>query len=149
MGLVQWDQSPTKKCSNPLGSIPRSPAGLDEYTCSDYLQLSQTISDYLGLSQTILDYLGLSRTIRNYLGLSQTFSDYLRLSRAISGYLELSWPISDYLGLSWAIWSYLHQVEAGEGKLLQFETFLFYYYFSLERFLEELALLKMMFPTQN
>ena len=35
------------------------------------------------------------------------------------------------------------QVEAGESNLLQFETFsLFYYFFSYERVLEELSLLK-------
>ena len=60
------------------------------------------------------------------------------------------------MGLSGGtIWDYLEpsqtrvQVEAGESKLLLFETFsffyfyfYFYFYFSLERFLEELALLK-------
>ena len=32
MGLVQRDQSPTKKCPNPVGSIPHSPGGFNEYT---------------------------------------------------------------------------------------------------------------------
>ena len=61
--------------------------------------------------------------------LSGTILDYLRLSRTILDYIRLS-----RTGV---------QVEAGESKLLLFETFwLYYFFFLLERFLEELALLK-------
>ena len=71
--------------------------------------------DYLGASGAIWDFLGLSGTIWNYLGLFRTI---LQLSRTRV------------------------QVEAGESKFLLFETFLLFYFFSLERLLEELALLK-------
>ena len=63
--------------------------------------------------------MGLSGTIRDYQGLSQTISDYLGLSRTRV------------------------QVEAGESKLLLFETFPLF--FSHELFLEELTLLKIIF----
>ena len=116
----------------------------------DYLGLSLSILVYLGLSRTILDYLGLSRSILVYLSLSRTVWDHLGLSGTIRDYMGLSGTIWHYLVLSGTIWHYLGlygtrvQVEAGESKLLLFETFPFFYfyYFSLERFLEELALLK-------
>jgi len=118
----------------------------------DYLGLSLSILVYLGLSRTILDYLGLSRSILVYLSLSRTVWDHLGLSGTIRDYMGLSGTIWHYLVLSGTIWHYLGlygtrvQVEAGESKLLLFETFpfffYFYFYFSLERFLEELALLK-------
>ena len=78
-------------------------------------------------------------------------SCYHWLSLAISGYLWLYLAISGYPWLSLAITGYHWlfvlkirvQVEAGESKLLLFETFSWnYYFFLLERFLEELALLK-------
>ena len=64
--------------------------------------------------------------------------------------MGLSGTISEYLGLSGTIWNYLGlsqtrvQVEAGENKLLLLETFSFFFssFFSRERVLEELALLK-------
>ena len=104
-----------------------------------------------------MDYLGLSGIIWDYFGLSETIADYLGLSRTISDYMGLSGTIWDHLGLSGTIWHYLGlfqtrvQVEAGESKLLLFETFslfFFYYYFLPERFLEELALLKEMYHTK-
>ena len=64
----------------------------------------------------------------------------------ILNYLGLFWFISDYMGISGTIWDYLGlygtrvQVEAGESKLLLFETF-----FSPTESVEELALLKIYF----
>ena len=64
-------------------------------------------------SQAISGYLCLSLAISGYLGLSLAISSYLKLSQAIIGYLRLSWDIS----------SCLHQVEAGESKLMLFQNF--------------------------
>ena len=74
-----------------------------------------------------------------FLGLSQAISGYLRVSQSIHGYLGLSRAISDYLRLSWTISGYFGLVEAGESKLLLFETFWFFF---LTGSIEELALLK-------
>ena len=62
--------------------------------------------------------MGLSGTIWDYHGLSQTISDHLGLSGTIWDYLVLSGTIWNYLGLSQT----RVQVEAGESKLLLFET---------------------------
>ena len=66
----------------------------------------------------------LSRAILSYLGLSWAISGYLGLSQAISGYIGLSWALSGYLH---KVFSIRGQVEAGEGKLLQFETFFYFF----------------------
>ena len=71
------------------------------------MELSVTIWDYLGQYGTIWDNLVLSGTIWDYDGLSGTMMDYVGLS-----------------GIR-------VQVEAGESKLLLFETFsLFYFFFT-------------------
>ena len=101
-------------------------------------RLSQTILDYLELSLTISYYLLLSLTIFDYIGLSGTFWDYFGLSGTIWDYLGLYGTIWDYLGLSGGtIWDYLGpswtrvQAEAGETKLLLFETFSWNFFFHL------------------
>ena len=60
-----------------------------------------------------------------YLWLSKAISGYLWLSKAISGYLWVSLAISDYL---YCVSTIRVQVEAGESKLLLFETFFFLYF---------------------
>ena len=64
--------------------------------------------------------------------------DYLVLSSTIWYYLILSGSIWDYLQLSRT----RGQVEAGESKLLLFETFPLFFYLLQRRVIEELALLK-------
>ena len=93
------------------------------------LSKSLAISDYLCQSLTISGNFSQSLTIYGKLGQSWAISGYIWLSLAISGYLWLSLAISSYLWLSLAISSYLYQVfsirvqvEGGESKLLQFET---------------------------
>ena len=87
-----------------------------------------------------LDYIGLfwARSISGFLRLSQPFLAYLYLH--ILGNICLSLAIFVYLYLSVAI--YIKYNVSGESKLLLFETFWLFYHFSHERFLEELALLK-------
>ena len=85
--------------------------------------LSPAIWRYLNLSGCLL--LSLFRSISGYLRLSQAISGYLRLSQAILGYLRLSVAISGYF---YQISSIRVQVEAGEGKILIFETFLLFFY---------------------
>ena len=59
---------------------------------------------------------------------------YLRQFRFIPGYIQLSWVISGYIGLSLAIsgniyqvWNIREQVEAGDSKLMLFETVVFFF----------------------
>ena len=59
------------------------------------------------------------------MGPSGTISDYLGLSGTIRGYLRLSGAIWGYLGLSRT----RVQVEAGESKLLLYETFSFFFFY--------------------
>ena len=94
------------------------------------LLLSQAFSGYLKLSRifsvlspSILVYLSPSCSISVYLGLSRTISSYNELSQiclAISGYQWSSRAISGYL---YQVSSIRVQVEAGESKILLFETF--------------------------
>ena len=120
----------------------RAPARFCWHRCQN------TFSDYLGQFKTIWDYLGLSVTISNYLRLYRTIWDYMGLSVTICDYHGLSGTIWDYLGWSWTILDNLRlsqnmvQVEAGENKLMLFETFSGFFFSSLERFLKELRLLK-------
>ena len=97
------------------------------------LRLYLLILGYLWLSLAIFAYLWLYQTIFGYL-------NYLWKSPAISGYIGLCLPISDD---PYQVSSIRLQVETRVSKLLQFETF-FSPFFSHLRFLDELALLKML-----
>ena len=78
----------------------------------------------------------------DHLGLSLAILGYLWLSLAISGYLWLSLTISGYLGLSILSIKYQGESRSRREQVIAVSNFLVLFFFSLERFLEELALLK-------
>ena len=127
-------------------------------------ELSSAILGYLGLYRSYLSYLDhlwLSQSVFGYIWLTWVILDYLPTSEDILGYFRIIWAITCYLGIfhsghleqSGNLWLYLAisgyiyevssirgKVEAGESKLLLFETFTFY--FSHTGSIEELVLLK-------
>ena len=90
--------------------------------------LSWDTSDNLRIS------LWISQTILGYFGLSWAILAHHEQSRAKSGNLWIYLAISGYLWLSITISAYLYdvsnrvQVEAGESRLLLFETFSLVYF---------------------
>ena len=99
---------------------------------------------HLSLSWSIPVYLSLSRYISDYIVLSQTISYYLGLSRIIWDCLGLSGTIWDYLEIYLTIWE---QVKAGETSYCYWKLFPYPFFFHL-RFLEDLALLKIINKTK-
>ena len=96
------------------------------WSMSVFLSLSRFISGYLNVILSILSFLLLLHVISGYRKLSRPISGYLRLSCAILTCLCLPLVISGYIWLS----SIRVLVEAGESKLLLFETFPLLLFFS-------------------
>ena len=97
------------------------------------------ISGYIRLFPAILAISG-HLAIMLYLKLLQAITSDRHQSLAIFCFLWLSLDVSGYLYQVSSKYHIRVQLEAGESKLLLFETFLFV--FLLWGFLEELALLK-------